>query len=462
MFLKAFISEFNREFGTEPDDAEKTARIDWFLQVTRFGNPKGKSRSLLLQALKQCNAVLRPASHPNFVDISYQANRSAELEWAEVGEAFKFVERLHDTLEHWYCGCFDGMSHRHAKFAFDLSPTGRHRSVVGTMFYQTLDQKNSARVWRRAQLEFQDDADSPTLRSTSYKTVFNNGERTSRLSNLCGLLEDIAIRGEGAFKLTAGQPKLCNVSSHATFFQDLSATNDSSFVDCYNLPQPQTLLNMSKKRRLSVALVLAYAYLHLGGGSWWPYTKKPNLHSHDNVGENMPPSRLVLFTPNFSRQDEDVPHVLKAFNAEMPSLPAFGKLLLELFVGRSVNWDELNDRMENARDKSLATEMLQAVSTCLAIGADKTFKSGGTIRSDERLRAHFVNGVVIPIQYVLSKGYHLKPQDIFKAASTSGVVEIKERPTRRLPVRIDGPETISDGFCLHDGQDGLEEVSTTQ
>jgi hypothetical protein len=176
----------------------------------------------------------------------------------------------------------------------------------------------------------------------------------------------------------------------------------------------------------------------------------------------MPPSRLVLFSPNFSRQNEELPYVLTAFNADMPSLPAFGKLLLELFVGQSVNWDELNSKMEIAKEEMLATEILQAVSTCLATGPDKTFKGGGTIREDERLRTHFVNGVVIPIQYVLRIGYQLKPQDIFRTISTSGVVEIKERPARRLPIRIDGPETIGDEFCLHDGQEGLEKASNTQ
>lgn len=463
MFLQAFVAKFKIEFGTEPENAENTERIEWLLEVTRFGCPKGKSRDLLLQSVKDCNDVLKPMSSKS-VDISYQANRSADLEWAEVGEAFRFVERLHDTLEHWDCDCFTAMSHRHAKFAFDLGPAGRHGSVAGTMFYPSLDPINNTRIWRRAHLEFQDDIVSPTLRSPTHRKAFTDGERASKLSDLCGLLEDIAVRGEGAFKLTAGEPRLCDIPTHANVFQDLSATSDSSFVDCYNLPQPQRLLKMSSKRRISVALVLAYAYLHLGGGSWWPYTKKPNLHSQDIDSEGIPPSRLVLFSPDFSRQKEELPYVLTAFNADMPSLPAFGKLLLELFVGQSVNWDELNSKMETAKEKMLATEMLQAVSTCLATGTDKTFKGGGTIREDERLRTHFVNGVVIPIQYVLRVGYKLKPQDIFKTVSTSGVVEIKERPARRLPIRRyrDGPETIGDGFCLHDGQEGLEKAFDTQ
>ena len=474
MFLQTFVTEFENEFGDEPDDADKSARIDWFCQVTKFGCPNGKSRDMLLQAVKGCDAVLKPMSTPKTVDVSYQSVRGGDFEWAEAGEAFRFVERLHDTLEHWDCNCFAGMSHRNAKFAFDLGSPVHHGSVAGTIFYPWLDPQSNKSSWRPAHLEFQEDGHSPTLRLPTQRGAFATDDRSSKLSDLCDLLDDIAIRGEGAVKLAAGKPRLCDVPMHTTAFQDLLTNGDSSLVDCYNLPQPQRLLKMSSKHRMSVALVLAYAYLYLGGGSWWPYHKKPNLHSPDIASEDIPPSRLVFFSPNFSKQpagqlpasDEELPYVLTAFNADMPSLPAFGKLLLELFLGQSVGWDELNTRLERAREEPLATEILQAVSTCLATGADKTFKGGGTIRDDERLRTHFVKGVMMPIQYVLRVGYHLKPQDIFKTPSTSGVVEIKELPPRRLrphsPMRVDGPETIGDGFCLHDGQDGLEELSRVQ
>ena len=168
VFLQALVSKFDMKFGREPENAENPEKVEWLLERTKFGSPKGKSRDLLLQAVKDCNDVLKPLSYPRSVDITYQANRSADLEWAEVGEAFRFVERLHDTLEHWDCDCFAGMSHRHAKFAFDLGATGRHGSVAGTMFYPSLDPNNNKRIWRRAHLEFQDDSGSPTLHSPTH------------------------------------------------------------------------------------------------------------------------------------------------------------------------------------------------------------------------------------------------------------------------------------------------------
>lgn len=474
MFLKTFIAKFHQEFDDEPDDADEPSRIHWFLQMTRFGKPRGKMRAMLLQAVKECNAALKPMSSPQLVDVSYQSNRSGDFEWAEVGQAFRFVERLHSTLEHWDCHCFAGMSHRNAKFAFDFAPAGKGGSLAGMMFYPWLDPEGSTKVWKHAHLEFQEDGHSPTLRPPAYRGTFANDFGGSRLSALCDLLDDIAISGDGAVKLVAGNPTLCDVPTHATVLHGLLSNGNNCLVDCYNLPGPQRLFSMSAKHRMSVALVLAYAYLHLGGGSWWPYDKKPILHSPDIACEDMPPSRLIFFSPNFSRQsnsqqsasEEELPHVLKMFNADMPSLPAFGKLLLELFVGQSITWEGLNRSLDRARDMPLATEILEAVSTCLATGTDKTFKCGATIRNDTNLRAHFVKCVVMPIQYVLRVGYHVKPQDIFKTSSSSGVVEITTPLPRRLksrsPAPIDVPETIGDSFCLHDGQEELEELSKSR
>ena len=479
IFLRTFITELGDESGDELEATNDSARMDCFCELTRFSAPKSKSRTLLLTAVKACDAALRPLASPVPIDVSWHSNRAADLEWAEAGEAFRFVERLHDTLDHWDCDCFAGMSHRHAKFAFDLGPPGHRDSVAGTIYYPTMNGEGNKRIWHSAHMEFQERSDSPfprspALRSHGPASTSLADREANELSHLCGLLDEIAISGEGSVKLAAGKPKLCEAPEHAAVFQGLLTDGESSLVDCYNLPQPQKLLRMNFKHRISVALVLSYAYLHLGGGAWWPYDKKPNLHSPEIASEDVPPSRLVFFTPNFTprtasgqlTQDEELPFVLTAFNAEMPSLPAFGKLLLELYLGQSVTWDELNTRLERARGEVFAKEILQAVTTCLAIGTDKTFKGGGTIRGDERLRTYFVKEVVMPIQYVLRVGYQLKPQDIFHNAGTSGVIELKERPIKRLkshsPVRLDGPEQVPNDFCLHDGQEGMEELSKAQ
>lgn len=461
------FAELKTELGDgNAGEADEPARIDWLCQVTNFEHPRGKNREMLLQHLRECRLALRPFASAKPVDISWQADGSKDLEWVDVSEAFLLVEKLHNTLEHWECGCFDVQSHRNAQFAFDLGPPERHQSLTGTMYYPTMDQDTKKCVWKSAPLKY-----DPTVgaRSPAYTTTsVAHDEPVNALSPLCDLLDEIAIQGTGLVSLKASRPQLLHEATDPAVPFDTALKGDGALVDCYNVPQPQNLLRMGGKTRMSLALVLAYAYLHLGGGSWWPYDRKPHLHSPRDVREDIPPSRLVYFSPNFSprntkeRSRENAGGVLKSFNADMPSLPALGKLLLELFLGRSVSWDDMDREVERAEDEMLGTEMLQAVTACTAMGHDKTFKDGGTIRGVERLRQHFVKAVLLPIQYVLRVGYHIGPQDIFRAPARSGAIELSERPMKRLkphsPLRMKGPESVQEGFCLHDG-DGWEQTS---
>jgi hypothetical protein len=229
---------------------------------------------------------------------------------------------------------------------------------------------------------------------------------------------------------------------------------------------------MKLKYRIILSLHLAYAYLHLGGGSWWPYEKQPCLHWTDEPSSDMPSSNLFYFSPTFSRlrppeeSRGDAGSVSKAFNSAMPSLPAFGKLLLELFIGRLVSWESLDKDIVSATDEPFATEMLRAITACLATGNDKTLKDGEkTIKDDERLRAHFVKEVVLQIQWVLQVGYHLKVRDVFWTSEKVQIVELAQSPQPALkrlrspnPMRREGPEPVPDGFCLHDGGD-MEKLS---
>ena len=67
----------------------------------------------------------------------------------------------------------------------------------------------------------------------------------------------------------------------------------------------------------------------------------------------------------------------------MPSLLAFGKLLFELYLGKSVPWDQIDNKLEPAKGELFAKEILQAVGICTSLGPDKTLTQGGTIRDVE-------------------------------------------------------------------------------
>lgn len=97
----------------------------------------------------------------------------------------------------------------------------------------------------------------------------------------------------------------------------------------------------------------------------------------------------------------------------MPSLPVFGKLLLELVVGKEVRWEDVDATIKNYRHKMHAEEILNAVTTCIGCDGDDTFKSGDLIRDSERLRMEFVSRVVLKLQHVLAKGYKMTMEQVF-------------------------------------------------
>ena len=448
--------------------------------MTLFERPEDDARDLLIDAVQACHAALKGHTQALPVDISWLRDDRTVTEWAEAGEFYSTAEKLHQTLEQcWDCNCFADHSHKNAKFSFDLASPQTQGSVIGTMYYPTVE--SGTFVWKFARLQYQEHGSSPVSQLEPLTAMSESNHYSSRRTELalrntrsgpssralCDVLE--ASGGGGLVKLAAGTPKLHNAPEDDLSTLSTTATGQDALVDCLELSQATALSSMKRKHRLTLALVLAYAYLHLGGGSWWPYDKKSSVHLLDAPSSKIALSWLPFFTPSLSQGDqrEEAPGILKAFNPDMPSLPAFGKLLLELYIGRPVTWDQLDSQLKWSEDEEFAKELLHAINTCLAMAEDKTFKEGGTIRANERLRGHFVKEVVLPVQYVLQIGYQLKVQDIFGKQEAGQVVEIRQSPARLpkrlrspLPVPREGPETVPQGFCLHDGQDMEELVGT--
>lgn len=143
----------------------------------------------------------------------------------------------------------------------------------------------------------------------------------------------------------------------------------------------------------------------------------------------------------------------------MPSLPVFGKLLLELVVGKEVRWEDVDATIKDYRHKMHAEEILNAVTTCIGCDGDDTFKSGDLIRDSERLRMEFVSRVVLKLQHVLAEGYKMTIEQVFGGNGGTGSVagHSNASPTTRTNVSIAidtlGIPFSSDNknkWCLHD------------
>lgn len=433
----------------------------------------------MIEALRSCQAELKPYARSRpLTDLSWRRNENEDTEYAPAGDYFQLIDRLHEyAAQHLDCQCFGHTSHRNAKFSFDITSVAAPGSVVGVIRCPTDDPQSSS--WKHAHLHFQEQNGSPTAEQgrgdalKSYHQIsrragpaLKRSEQRSSSSALCEVLT--ASRNGDLVRLGTSKPKLQNARDGPyTLSKSGPAVNgDSALADCYDLPPNHALLRMKPKYRLILSLQLAYAYLHLGGGSWWPYDKKPCLHWIEKSSYEIPNSNDFFFTPTFSprrQQDqtrEDSSRMLKACNAAMPCLPAFGKLLLELFVGKKVTWESLDSDIESARDDACAEEILLAVNTCLAFGDDKTLAEGGTIRDEKPLRDHFLKEVVLRLQYVLRFAYKVNVHDIFRPSNTGYVVELHQGPGPQgfLSSESESPTPPREGFCLHDG-DAMDEIS---
>ncbi|KAK6440112.1 hypothetical protein LTR95_003656 [Oleoguttula sp. CCFEE 5521] len=93
-----------------------------------------------------------------------------------------------------------------------------------------------------------------------------------------------------------------------------------------------------------------------------------------------------------------------------------------------------------------------------ASNASRTLRddlSSRTVRDNLGLRAHFVQNVILPLQFILFTGYKIRAQEIF--ASPAPLKIIEEAPLKRvrspMPVSVEVPQEVQSGFCLHDDGD---------
>jgi hypothetical protein len=103
-------------------------------------------------------------------------------------------------------------------------------------------------------------------------------------------------------------------------------------------------------------------------------------------------------------------------NKNKPSLPSFGLLLLQIYLGKEI-WFGLNasDGHPKSKDMMNMTEarakcedmcgvhFFSAVKACLGSGTDSRLGIAGPFHRDERARMGFISKVIKPIQFALEE-----------------------------------------------------------
>lgn len=220
--------------------------------------------------------------------------------------------------------------------------------------------------------------------------------------------------------------------------------------------QPDGFEKVPLKRRLVLALVLSYGYLHLGGGPWWPYHQATNSTWLFEL--NMA-SVLDIVRPFFAfspARTVKAPYLVGRLNKEMPSLPIFGKLLLELTIGRAIEWESIGSVLRDLQQEMFAKEITDAVHACIGLEDSTFYSNRGSIRGNERLRLEFVSRVVLKLQHVVAEGYKLTLDELFKVNSNLEITSpLNQNPyvANFRPIRQPRNSTAVQSvkqWCLHD------------
>ena len=149
-------------------------------------------------------------------------------------------------------------------------------------------------------------------------------------------------------------------------------------------------------------------------------------------------------------------------NPKRPSLPAFGKLLLEIWKGTTISWGaELDSAVAECELDPVGEYWLCAVNACL--GIENVLKEDGSFNKSTRMRSVFVLKVVKSLQWLFEKCVRLPPDSLFSvpmqpSTSISDVSSTKlNHGEAHEP--IESSSSVSQKtnmLCLHDGSGDWE------
>ncbi|KAK5710289.1 hypothetical protein LTR17_018995 [Elasticomyces elasticus] len=208
------------------------------------------------------------------------------------------------------------------------------------------------------------------------------------------------------------------------------------------------------KDRITVGVLAAYMYLFLGETAWWDETPDIWFVQQERLVTNQPFLRFrSKASPDLSARTFEM-----RLNSQRPSLPVLGKLLLEIWKGRTIVLDELEAILEECKHALGGEYWLCAINACLG-GVDE-FKQPGSLRDTEHLRFLYVQRVVKSLQWLLEKLCLQTLDEIFSDAIGNGAVSrVASRSNTAVGKlgKIDkGKRASGEDVCLHDDSDQWE------
>ena len=396
-------------------------------------------------------------------------------EWKVPASMLRHASRIRSVLyKYWTCQCHHG--HENVKLAFTALPSAYPSDDIVGCYQLCWPLSNGSTIshtWPALHLlEQQQSSPKPKSNPGKKSVRFASSHlpdtevsvsRTTTLSTICEALG--TSNGQYTVQLnedvlrtvisdhTSGQP---NISTSSV--QSLRSALGSAAVVPFHKTRP--------KDRIVIAMALAYTYLHLSDTEWWPKREvQPDFWFKNDLSR----SALQVTLPFLHFQPTDTTNAKVStegyINPKRPSLPAFGKLLLEIWKGSKINWgEELDSVVAECELDPLGEYWLCAVNACL--GTENVLKEDGSFSTSVRMRAAFVLKVIKSLQWLFEKCVRQPVDTLFAAPEeAAGLGKLKglgalslKRDAASYTAALDPPKDAN-LWCLHDGSRNWEQIA---
>lgn len=433
--------------------------------------PPANMRTRVLNDVAKCSQALRIQSGENG-DADILSDLETIREWTIPPSMLEHATRVRNVLlRHWNCDCKD--QHREVKLAFTSAPEG-----TGRQAQEGLD--GCYRLYWPAQGASEHGSSMPLLHlvkastegvSTGLKPeprkrnvrFVDPGDDVSpnQLENMpvqtfptiCGAV--YSHQGRCLVRVNEESVRSCAISADTLSSAELSLRSLRTLL----VPgSTWTLLQMPQKQRVIMAVALSYAYLHLSDTAWWPrFEVLPDFWflsdpTQPGVNAGLP----FLSFDSSARHNTRIESTEGYINLARPSLPAFGKLLLEIWKGAPLKWgDDLDAAVAECELDSLGSYWLCAINACL--GKEQKLKEEGDLRDSDSMRSVYVLKVVKSLQWVFEKcvrapsGLVFPSMQVDLEAGSGPRTASSPVPKMSTPSLTDSTGTGTNPLCLHDG-----------
>jgi hypothetical protein len=438
--VKSLLALCNRTSSWNFDGLEPT-KIEFLFRRIDLRDPPLQLREGLKRALEAAIPYIQPS------DIKAHGEEGGTSSSWALRAAIKLCEPLrgvHETLlGEWFCECPTRHTRVLASFA---APCFTQNSGVHCILRFPLGES-----WNTVFLDVKDervtlDAIASSDTSDLHDELSAQNVTTARL----------------IFSPTARRWSLEKEDEHPARQRDMVALADLIALDGTQALHEQA----SYTHRVSLALLIAYAFLELGDSPWLPYTTDHiNIWLPYLAGSTpdllQPYIEVGLDTTNQILDDSRY-RLLRLVNPSMPCLPLLGKLIFELISGNSVRGiEDIEQLMPRYffHNPDRAVHVSGAVFSCIS---DLDFRQG-MIRDDERLRKAFIERVIDrlnallkacpdkDLETVLRMSQHKTTQQPSLLANRVDSVtrDDLQLEKQELDCAIVEPKS---GYCLHDNE----------